>query len=68
MLLKIVVCENKKINMAKFLIERTRADMNYIDKHNKSLLTYAFVHNNKAFIQVLKNGKQNEHGMIVAFN
>ena len=54
--------------MAKFLIERTHADTNYIDHHNKSLLTYAFVHNNKAFIQVLKNGKRNEQGMIIAFN
>lgn len=67
-LLKIVVCENKKINMAKFLIERTHADTNYIDHHNKSLLTYAFAHNNKTFIQVLKNGKKNEQGMIIAFN
>lgn len=67
-LLKTVVCQNKKIEMAKFFIERTHADPYYVDDSNKSLLTYAVYHKNKAFIHAIKNGKKDDQGFIVALN
>ena len=66
-LLKTVVCENKKIEMAKFFIERTYADPFYVDEYNKSLLSYALSYNNTAFIQAVNQGKKDKQGFIVAF-
>lgn len=65
-LLKVVVCENKTVEMAKFFIERTHADPHYIDDNNKSLLAYAFYHKNKALIHAIKSGKRDERGFVVA--
>lgn len=38
-LLKMVIGENKKIEIAKFFIDRTSADLYYVNDKNKSLLT-----------------------------
>jgi hypothetical protein len=65
-LLKTVICENKKIEMARFFIERTHADINYVDDTNKPLLAYALAHNNKAFIHAIKSSKKNAQGTIIA--
>jgi hypothetical protein len=52
-LLKRVICENRTVALAQFFIERTHADVHYIDLDNKSLVAHAIACNNKGIISTL---------------